>query len=163
MATTPTYAWPYQTLADSPDGASLGEDLALGVEATVLAHKTAATPSSATIATSQTTTSSTYTNLTTPGPSVTVTTGTTALVTITARMRNSAVNLTRMSYDISGATAISADDTRSLEIESDGWMRASMTHRQTGLTAGSNTFKAEYRVAAGTGTFEDRQIIVIPL
>lgn len=33
MATTPVYALPYQTLTDQPDGPSLGEDLALAVEA----------------------------------------------------------------------------------------------------------------------------------
>jgi hypothetical protein len=32
MATTPTYAFPYQALTDPPDGAGLGEDLALAVE-----------------------------------------------------------------------------------------------------------------------------------
>jgi hypothetical protein len=34
-ATTPHYGWPYQTLTDPPDGAGLGEDLALAIEATV--------------------------------------------------------------------------------------------------------------------------------
>ena len=32
-----------------------------------------------------------------------------------------------------------------------------------GLTPGSNTFKAKYKVSAGTGTFFDRRISVIPL
>ena len=35
MATTPIYGWPYQSLTDAPNGADLGEDLALGIEATV--------------------------------------------------------------------------------------------------------------------------------
>jgi hypothetical protein len=35
LATTPTYGWEYQTLADAPNGALLGEDLALDIEATV--------------------------------------------------------------------------------------------------------------------------------
>jgi hypothetical protein len=33
--TTPTYGWPYQLLTDPPDGASLGEDLALAIESDV--------------------------------------------------------------------------------------------------------------------------------
>lgn len=37
MPTTPTYGWPYQSLTDPPDGPSLGEDLALAIEATVSA------------------------------------------------------------------------------------------------------------------------------
>jgi hypothetical protein len=31
------------------------------------------------------------------------------------------------------------------------------------LTAGSNTFTAKYQVTAGTGSFSERRIIVIPL
>lgn len=37
MANTPVYGWPYQSLTDPPDGPNLGEDLALGVEATLAA------------------------------------------------------------------------------------------------------------------------------
>jgi len=36
LATTPTYSWRYQTLADPPNGALLGENLALDIEATVI-------------------------------------------------------------------------------------------------------------------------------
>jgi hypothetical protein len=35
VATTPVYAWPFQTLPDLPNGASLGQNLALAVEAKV--------------------------------------------------------------------------------------------------------------------------------
>lgn len=35
MAITPVYGWPYQALADPPDGPELGEDLALAAETTV--------------------------------------------------------------------------------------------------------------------------------
>jgi len=34
-ATTPTYAWPYQVAGDAPDGAGLGQNLALAIEATL--------------------------------------------------------------------------------------------------------------------------------
>lgn len=34
-AITPVYGWPYQSLPDPPDGAALGQNLALAVEATV--------------------------------------------------------------------------------------------------------------------------------
>lgn len=37
---TPIYAWPYQHLGEAPDGPNLGEDLALGIEATVRAIET---------------------------------------------------------------------------------------------------------------------------
>lgn len=35
MATTPVYGWPYQGLSDPPNGATLGEGMALGIEATL--------------------------------------------------------------------------------------------------------------------------------
>ena len=41
--------------------------------------------------------------------------------------------------------------------------QGSATFYVTGLTAGSNTFTAKYRVDAGTGTFANRTIVVIPL
>ncbi len=34
MATTPVFGWPYQSLTDPPNGATLGRDLALAIEAT---------------------------------------------------------------------------------------------------------------------------------
>ena len=42
-------------------------------------------------------------------------------------------------------------------------VQASATYLVSGLTAGSNTFTAKYRVDASTGTFVNRNIIVIPL
>ena len=179
MPETPVYGWPYHALTDPPDGADLGEDLALAIEATVQAEVAALdaasdaahaaltaqiTPSVATVATSQTTTSTSYADLATVGPAVTVTTGTRALVIVTCRMRNNTgVNLNRMSFGVTGATTSVADDTRALEHEGNTWQRASTVHMMTGLTAGSNTFTAKYKTAAGTAVFEDRQIIVIPL
>jgi hypothetical protein len=41
--------------------------------------------------------------------------------------------------------------------------RASATSVITGLTPGSNTFTAKYRITGGTGTWRDRDIVVIPL
>lgn len=35
MPNTPTYSWPYQALGDAPNGAALGHDLALAIEATM--------------------------------------------------------------------------------------------------------------------------------
>jgi len=41
--------------------------------------------------------------------------------------------------------------------------RASATSVITGLTPGSNTFTAKYRITGGTGTWRDREIVVVPL
>ena len=65
---------------------------------------------SATVATSETTTSSSYTDLTTSGPAVTLTTGTKALVIITAQLVNNSNNKSYASYAVSGSSTIAASD-----------------------------------------------------
>jgi len=113
----------------------------------------------------ETTTSGSYTNLTTSGPSVTVTTGTTALVVLTTRVSNSSAGQSCfMGFDISGASTVAASDGRALQAANgaDYQLRVSAMYAQTGLTAGSNVFKAEYRVSAGTGSFASRYITVLP-
>jgi hypothetical protein len=120
----------------------------------------------ANIATSQTTTSTSYTDLTTSGPAVTVTTGTKALVIVSSTSSNSStLNLCFMSFAISGATTSSASDNRAFRsyTASSGAFSRGSTATAVTLTAGSNTFTAKYKVSAGTGTFEDRQIFVINL
>lgn len=122
----------------------------------------------ATVATSQTTTSTSYTNLATVGPAVTVTTGANAIVILTCQAGNTtAAGGVLMAYAISGATTLAAADATALSAQPVGVASANMqlsaVEFQTGLTAGSNTFTAKYRVASGTGTFLNRSIIVIPL
>lgn len=120
----------------------------------------------ATVATSQTTTSTSFTDLTTSGPSVTLTTGTKAIVFFSAAMSNSSANAAaRASVAVSGATTIAAST--SYEILVDGLQAASPWRVSSfwvpTLTAGSNTFKLQYSVGSGTGTFADREILVIAL
>jgi hypothetical protein len=131
----------------------------------------ARTPSSARVETSETTTSSTMTDLTTSGPAVTVTTGTAALVFLTARIEsNTASDGGAMGYAVSGASTISAtDDTskalRLISAVANIRQRCTAVIRETGLTAGSNTFTAKYeRIgAASTATIAMRELLVIPL
>lgn len=121
----------------------------------------------ATVTTSQTTVSTTYANLATVGPSVTVTTGTRALVFVSCAMFNSAAgNQGFMSIDVSSATTIAASDTYAVVYESSAAsdaFGAAIAHLFTTLTAGSNVFTAKYRVTAGTGTFFNRNMCVIAL
>jgi hypothetical protein len=130
-------------------------------------------PTSASVATSQSTSSSSYTDLATSGPAVTVTTGTTALVIL---YYNGGTNsgdancASFMSFAVSGATTISAADARSVGLTSAGnsfvMGSGSGVFVVSGLTAGSNTFTAKYRSTAGGGAttpFAERQIMVIPL
>ena len=124
----------------------------------------------ATVATSQGTTSATYTDLATAGPAVTVTTGTKALITVSAELYNTTANGgSYMSFAVSGATTVAAADLYSVSMgpvaatvaDAIGASRVTLL---TGLTAGSNVFTAKYRrLNAGTATFANRTISVIDL
>lgn len=120
---------------------------------------------SAYISTSQTTTSTTMTDLATSGPAVTVTTGTRAFVVYSCAISNSgANNATFMSFAVSGATTEAAADSYSISLDGVSATQAPRLSnwRWSSLTAGSNTFTAKYRVDAGTGTFAQRRISVFP-
>jgi hypothetical protein len=117
----------------------------------------------------ESTTSTSYTNLATSGPAVTVTTGTKALVIVTARIVNSTNNNSLqawMSYGVTGATTTSAADTWALAVSGIQavayQMKMSLASVAT-LTAGSNVFTAKYRATSGTSEFGDRSITVINL
>jgi hypothetical protein len=127
--------------------------------------------SSSTIATQESTTTLTsYGDLATVGPVVTVTTGTSALVYVTAMVADT--NLGRADFadfDISGASTRSAQDATSARFEQDTneFQRYTAVTHVTGLNAGSNVFTMKYKIAsAGTtsaANFRDRHLIVYPL
>lgn len=120
----------------------------------------------ASVATSQTTTSASYTDLATAGPAVTLTTGTKVLVIIGAHIFGSQTTyLNYMSFAVSGATTVSASDTTCLLAGVPTRIQACAAYLMTTLTAGSNTFTAKYRSEAGTNTatFLNRFISVIDL
>lgn len=126
----------------------------------------ARTPDSASVATGETYTSTSYGNLATVGPVVTATTGARALVTVGAGMTHSAdTHKCYMGYAVSGASTIVADETTSAIFQA--WAggagaNACYTHLLEGLTPGSNTFTAQYKTSAATATFSGRHISVIP-
>lgn len=125
-----------------------------------------ATLSSATVATSQTTTSTTYADLTTSGPAVTVTTGTKGFVTLTSTMSNNTTGaFAYMGFAVSGATTTAAADTSALidQFYTGTAISRSSAGCTSTLTAGSNTFTSKYKVSSNTGTFYDRVILVIPV
>lgn len=123
----------------------------------------------ATVSAFESTTSTSYTNLATSGPAVTVTTGTKALVIVSAKIVNSTNNNSLqawMSYGVTGATTTSASDTWALAVSGIQaiayQMKMSLASVAT-LTAGSNVFTAKYRATSGTSEFGDRSITVINL
>jgi hypothetical protein len=125
---------------------------------------------SATVATDQSTTSSTFADLTTAGPAVTITTGTKALIIITAEMTVSANKGGAAGYAVSGATTIAATDTTAIKMRETGGAtsfnnRVSVASRLSTLTAGSNTFTMKYRTTSGgdAANFLNREILVIDL
>lgn len=116
------------------------------------------------VSTSQGTASTTYTDLATVGPQSTATTGSMALVHMyTSYVNTGATNINLMTIEVSGATSIAANDQYAIGGDSGTGVRATSSLIVTGLTPGSNTFTAKYRVNAGTGTFQDRRLVVIPL
>lgn len=117
---------------------------------------------SAVIATSETTGSTSYVDLTTVGPAVTITTGVSAFVMFGALISNSGANSSRMSVSVSGASSVAASDAWSTVNVGTSANRHISAHFFTGLTAGSNIFTSKYDVSAGTGTFVNRELIVVP-
>lgn len=119
------------------------------------------------LSTAQTSTSTSYTDLATVGPDITITTGTAALVAASCTLSvNSAAANVYMSWAISGASPVAASDDWALQMNSDTsgqTIHATSWYMHTGLTGGSQTVTAQYRVTAGTGTWSRRSLIVIGL
>jgi len=119
-----------------------------------------------TVATSETTGSTTYTDLATSGPEVTLTVAASgiAMVIVSARITSNTAATDFMDFGLTSGNTRSASDTTALvavQSTSTTGVRASSVTYLTGLTAGSTVFTAKYRVTAGTGTFLDRSITVL--
>lgn len=116
-----------------------------------------------------TTTSTSFTDLGGGGvgPHISATpTGPLALVAVQAMMSNSTNGAsTRMSFDVGGATSSSAVDDRGTLLQHEGTGREARfcTLELQTLTSGNNTFTAKYRVSSGTGSYQARTLVLIPL
>jgi len=126
----------------------------------------ARTPATASDLAGDTYTSTSYGASTTPGPAVTVTTGTTAFVAWAARIHHNVVGEQGMcDFEVSGATVRAPTDQTALRFYAGAvnqGARMGISRLVTGLTAGSNTFTLRYRTTASTATFADRVLTVIP-
>ena len=126
-------------------------------------------PSAALVATSETTTSGTYVDLTTTTDQVTVNIGPSgmALVFLYAQISGSVASLQcYMGFAISGATTQAAADSLAVgyQTANSSAQYAGAPFLLTGLAQGATTFKAKYRTSTGgTGTFLNRRIAAIPL
>jgi hypothetical protein len=115
--------------------------------------------------TAETTASTSYTDLATFGPSISIVTGTAALVWLTAEVENNTGGVyTAASPDIQGATTTAASDDVAVASENDAGhlVRAGTCTRFT-LNAGTHTITAKYRVVSNTGTFRRRRLQVLSL
>jgi hypothetical protein len=123
----------------------------------------------ASIATGETQASNTtFGNLTTTGPAVTLTTGTAVIVWVSGNVTHGASgNSANVSVDVSGATTIAANGANSANISSAGASFDNTFSRCltiTGLTPGSNVFTLKYQNnGGGTWTFYNRSIAVLAL
>lgn len=117
------------------------------------------------IMTGQSTSSTTYTDLATVGPSVTLTTGTRAIVALSAYIGpNGAGTQGAMGFAVSGATTFAAQDGYAAGrwgFSASGGGGVSTWIGLVTLNAGVNTFTAKYKRGSGaTGDFYDRNIVV---
>jgi hypothetical protein len=120
------------------------------------------TPVGAFSATTGTTTSTSFTPTLTGGTttSVTLVTGTTALVSFGASISNTGNNYSTMSIAVSGAGTVAANDEWSISFYGTVGQGLGRTTIITGLTAGTNTFTLQHKVTAGTGNFLLRNLSV---
>jgi hypothetical protein len=137
-----------------------------GVPAWTTPASAAPTSANSTVSTQQTTTSGSYAALGT-AQAVTLTTGTKVLVLLTAETSADNAGNQYMSFAISGATTLAASDANALfnviaSNVSDQPARTSSANFVT-VTAGSNTFTAQFRQSGGNAKFANRQITVIDL
>lgn len=114
----------------------------------------------------ETTTSTSFTDLATVGPRVTVTTGTRAFIALTCQMTNTNSGARAFAgFAVSGATTTAASDNTAIEWQPNNASqpaRLSVYDLAT-LNPGDNTFTMQYRVGSQTGTFQHRRITVIGL
>lgn len=118
----------------------------------------------AAVATQQDTTSTTYVDLATVGPSVsvTLTEARTVIVFVKAEMLQvSTTDDTFMAFEASGATTLAASDARAVRHNGSGTAEAYSSFAVVACAAGTTTFTSKYRVQGGTGRFVNREIAAV--
>lgn len=119
------------------------------------------------VTTSQTTTSTSFTDLATGGPTLTAECSA-AIVFITTQLTNNTDSTySGMGIALSGANTESATDDKALFYEVNIGsvnFRGGRVVKYEGLAQGSaTTFTAKYRVQAGTGTFQRRSMALLAI
>ena len=121
---------------------------------------------SATVTTNQTTASTSYADLSTVGPSISVATGSRAMVMFASDIDNTVTNgASSVSVAVSGASSISASNAWRIcrdGVASTNVQRYGVAHLFDTLNTGTNTFTMRYVVGSGTGSFANRELLVLP-
>lgn len=118
-------------------------------------------PMRAEVQTGESTTSTSYTDLATVGPTLTVPVAGSYLIEFGALSYNTGTGICIMSYIATGGAGSDAKSVRGggvASAQSSGWKTAV----ESSLAAG-NTVKGTYRVTANTGTWEQRHLIITPV
>ncbi len=116
-----------------------------------------------TILTDESTASTSYVDLATAGPSITLTTGTSATIwTSVGCMYTASAPVTgHVSVVVSGATTVAVSDNYAMYPSgtvNNTCTAGARSINFTGLNPGQNTFKMQYKVESGTGHFQNRTI-----
>lgn len=142
-------------------------DLSNAIKAALLHIVGGATTAS--VATQENTSSTSYVDLATTTDTVTATIGASgkALVFLSADINNSSSAAGYMSFAMSGANTAAASDAMAIMarafVSSGNFTNTvGVPLLLTGLSAGSTVFKAKYRASSGTAQFQYRRIAVIP-
>jgi hypothetical protein len=129
-------------------------------------------PSYATVDTKEGTATTSFVDLATVGPSVTVATGTSAIVWFAAHCDFGDIATTGLAYcvpAVTGATVEGPGTEYAIawgNLNDEDELTCSKAHLFTALTAGTNTFTLKYQAPtmnAGNCSWERRQIMVLPL
>lgn len=118
-------------------------------------------PLAAEVATSESTTSTSYVALTTAGPSVAIPVAGDYTITIEAEYLNASNADGIMSYDIGGTGAVDGDSWNSIWANGGNGSFNARTKKKAGLTA--VTLTSKYKTDAGTATFAKRRIQAVPI
>lgn len=119
----------------------------------------------ASVATTETSTTASYTDLATGGPAVSVDCGAKALVLWESLISYTGTDFAAVSYAVSGSTSIAASHSRAImrDGRTSGFpIMIGGSHLETALTPGTNTFTLKYWSNGSTATFQHRYITVIP-
>ena len=157
-----------ELIAATPQSGNSGKVLTTNGTSASWVSPPAPTNAAAYVNANESTTSTTFADLTTAGPAVTLTTGTKALVILGSRMEGvSTTTRGYMGFAISGATTLAANEGRAqeLKVTADQFIdQKSFAYIVTGLTAGSNTFTAKYKSQTGAIVYyTERRISVVDM